>query len=100
MSELSRRSFLKQGGATAAAAGALAVTPKVLTRTSPSAKRAGTASTSRAAVKSSKSAKRSDRSLVAHVPDVRKDEVRVLIGEREIVLHDRDLVSRLARAAD
>ena len=72
MSELSRRSFLKQGGATAAAAGALI----------------------------SKSAKRSDRSLVAHVPDVRKDEVRVLIGEREIVLHDRDLVSRLARAAD
>jgi hypothetical protein len=37
---------------------------------------------------------------VAHVPDVRKDEVRVLIGEREVILHDRALVSRLARAAD
>lgn len=94
MSELSRRSFLKQGGATAAVAGALIVTPKTLSRKAPSAKRAGAISTSRASSKASK------RTLVAHVPDVRKDEVRVLIGEREIVLHDRALVSRLARAAD
>jgi anaerobic selenocysteine-containing dehydrogenase len=94
MSELSRRSFLKQGGATAAAAGALMVTPKALARKAPTAKHAAAVSTSRAPAKSSK------RTLVAHVPDVRKDEVRVLVGEREIVLHDRALVSRLARAAD
>jgi hypothetical protein len=97
MSELSRRSFLKQGGATAAAAGALIVTPKALSRKAPTAERAATVSTSRAGVKSSKSSK---RTLVAHVPDVRKDELRVLVGEREIVLHDRALVSRLSRATD
>jgi hypothetical protein len=94
MSELSRRSFLKQSGATAAAAGALVVTPKVLARQAPTAKHASAVSTSRARSKSS------DRTLIAHVPDVRKDEVRVLVGEREIVLHDRALVSRLSRAAD
>jgi anaerobic selenocysteine-containing dehydrogenase len=94
MSELSRRSFLKQSGATAAAAGALVVTPKALSRKAPAAKDPGAVSTSRASLKTS------NRILVAHVPDVRKDEVRVLVGEREIVLHDRALVSRLARAAD
>jgi hypothetical protein len=94
MSELSRRSFLKQGGATAAAAGALIVTPKALSRKAPAVTRGGAVSKSRA------SSKASNRTLVAHVPDVRKDELRVLIGEREIVLHDRALVSRLARAAD
>jgi TAT (twin-arginine translocation) pathway signal sequence len=94
MSELSRRSFLKQGGATAAAAGALMVTPKALSRKPPATKRAGAVSKSRA------TSKASNRTLVAHVPDVRKDEVRVLVGEREIVIHDRALVTRLARAAD
>jgi hypothetical protein len=97
MSELSRRSFLKQGGATAAAAGALMVTPKALSRTAPAAKHAGARSTSRATPATSKS---KNRTLVAHVTDVRKDEVRVLVGEREVVIHDRALVSRLSRAAD
>jgi hypothetical protein len=94
MSELSRRSFLKQSGATAAAAGALVVTPKALSRKPSAKKRAAATSTSRATEKSSKT------TLVVHVPDTRKDDVRVLIGEREIALHDRALVSRLARAAD
>lgn len=100
MSELSRRSFLKQSGATAAAAGALIVTPKALSRTAPTATHAAAPSMSRATSKTSKASKTSKSTLVAHVPDVRKDEVRVLVGEREIVLHDRALVSRLARAAD
>lgn len=95
MSELSRRSFLKQSGATAVAAGAVIMTPKALSRKAPKAKPAGAAKS-----RSQASSKSSSRTLVAHVPDVRKGEVRVLIGEREIVIHDRDLVSRLARAAD
>jgi hypothetical protein len=71
--------------------------PKALSRGTSSTKRSGAAAASRTTSKTSKSA---NRTLVAHVPDVRKDEVRVLIGEREVILHDRALVSRLARAAD
>jgi hypothetical protein len=37
--------------------------------------------------------------LVAHVADVHGDTVTVMVGEREVVVHDRDLVVRLARAA-
>ena len=37
--------------------------------------------------------------LVAHVDDVHGDTVTVMVGEREVVVHDRDLVARLARAA-
>ncbi len=38
--------------------------------------------------------------LVVHIPDTRREEVRLLVGQREVVLHDRDLVARLVRAAD
>ena len=37
--------------------------------------------------------------LVAHIADVHGDTVTVMVGEREVVVHDRDLVVRLARAA-
>jgi hypothetical protein len=37
--------------------------------------------------------------LVAHVADVHGDTVTLMVGEREVVVHDRDLVARLARAA-
>ncbi len=94
MSEITRRSFLKQGGATAAAAGALVATPKVLrgpsgkTRTKP-------------ARTTTPASRRPDagRDLVVHVPDTRKDEVHLHFADREVVLHDRDLVARLSRAA-
>ena len=36
--------------------------------------------------------------LVAHVSDVRKDELVLMVGEHEVVVHDSDLVARLARA--
>jgi hypothetical protein len=36
---------------------------------------------------------------VVHVPDSRKGELRVMVGDREIVIHDREIVARLARAA-
>jgi hypothetical protein len=38
-------------------------------------------------------------SLVAHVADVHGDTVTLMVGEREVVVRDADLVSRLARAA-
>lgn len=94
MSDITRRSFLKQGGATAAAAGALVAVPKGLTRleSKPSGRtrRPTTA----------KGISKVDRHLIVHIPDTRKGEIRVMAGEREIVIHDRDLVARLARAAD
>ena len=37
--------------------------------------------------------------LVAHVADVHGDTVTLMVGEREVVVHDRDLVASLARAA-
>jgi hypothetical protein len=93
MSDITRRSFLKQSGVTAAAAGALVAVPKGLSRTQ--TKAASARRTTTAAAKASV-----DRHLVVHVPDTRKGELRVLIGERQVVIRDRELVSRLARAAD
>jgi hypothetical protein len=95
MSEISRRSFLKQGGASAAAAGALVAVPKSLSRRSKEAEPAKlTARTTRSAVKA-----KADHHLVVHVPDTGKGELRVMVGDREIVIHDREIVARLARAA-
>ena len=37
--------------------------------------------------------------LVAHVADPSSGTLTLLVGEREVVVHDRDLVARLARAA-
>jgi anaerobic selenocysteine-containing dehydrogenase len=97
MSDITRRSFLKQSGATAAAAGAVVVTPKVLrSSASKKAKPASPARTTTAAARKAKA----DHNLVVHVPDTRSDEVRLLVGDREVVLHDRALVTRLSRAAD
>ena len=37
-------------------------------------------------------------SLVAYVSDVRDGRVSVMVGEREVVIRDRELVARLAQA--
>ena len=38
-------------------------------------------------------------SVVAYVHDHRSSEVRLLVGEREIVVQDRDLATRILNAA-
>ena len=38
-------------------------------------------------------------SVVAYVHDHRSNEVRLMVGEREIVVHDRDLATRILNAA-
>jgi hypothetical protein len=38
-------------------------------------------------------------SVVAYVHDHRSSEVRLMVGEREVVVHDRDLATRLLNAA-
>ncbi len=37
--------------------------------------------------------------LVAHVADITSDEVSLMVGEREVIVRDRDLVTRLLNAA-
>ncbi len=95
MSDITRRSFLKQSGATAAAAGALVAVPKGLSRVGSGSSRTATRKTTSGVAKA-----KTDRHLVVHIPDSRKGELRVMSGEREVVIHDRDLVARLSRAAD
>ena len=38
-------------------------------------------------------------SVVAYVKDHRLAEVRLMVGEREVVVHDRDLATRILNAA-
>lgn len=79
MSSTSRRKFLAAAGA-GAAAGTVGLTE------------AANASTQR----------RPDSAVepvVALVPDPRSDEVRLMLGEREVVVRDRDLAVRLLNAA-
>jgi hypothetical protein len=38
-------------------------------------------------------------SVVAYVKDHTSSELRLMVGEREIVVHDRDLVNRILNAA-
>jgi anaerobic selenocysteine-containing dehydrogenase len=94
MSDITRRSFLKQSGATAAAAGALVAVPKGMSRVQ-SKSAAGTSARAKSAARA-----KADRALVVHVPDTRKGELRVMAGDRQVVIHDRDLVARLTRATD
>jgi len=81
MSETNRRKFLAAAGA-GAAAGVVGVT-------------AGPAFAG-GTVRSSKAAR---ETVVAYVEDHRGSVVRVLVGEREVVVHDRDLVTRILNAA-
>jgi len=37
--------------------------------------------------------------LVAHVRNVASGEIAVMVGEREVIIQDRELAARLARAA-
>jgi outer membrane receptor protein involved in Fe transport len=82
MSETSRRRFIGVAGAGAAVAGATALVPG-----------AATAAQTRLREKGARSP------VVAYVSDIDSDEVTLMVEEREVVLHDRDLVIRLRNAA-
>jgi hypothetical protein len=84
MSETSRRKFLAATGV-GATAGAIAMAT-------------GTAGMAGAA----EARRRSDSArepVLAVVPDHQSPEVRLLAGEREVVVHDRDLATRILNAA-
>ncbi|MGH3360856.1 MAG: twin-arginine translocation signal domain-containing protein [Nocardioides sp.] len=80
MSDTSRRKFLAVAGA-GAAAGTV-----------------GLASGAHAA-EVGKSADAAQETVVAYVKDHRSSELRLMVGEREVVVQDRDLVTRILNAA-
>jgi hypothetical protein len=82
MSDTSRRRFIGVAGAGVAAVGATALTPGV-----------ATAAQTRLHPDSAKAP------VVAFVSDVDSDEVTLMVEEREVVVHDRDLVTRIRNAA-
>jgi hypothetical protein len=82
MSETSRRRFLAVTGTGAAAVGAATVVP--------GAAFAG---------ETPRSENSADEAVVAYVKDARSGELVLMVGEREVVVDDRDLVNRLLNAA-
>lgn len=82
MSDTSRRKFLAVAGA-GAAAGTVGLT--------------GVASAASGETRqTSNSAK---ETVVAYVKDHRSSKLRLMVGEREVIVHDRDLVNRILNAA-
>jgi hypothetical protein len=82
MNDPSRRGFLAVAGVGAAAAG-VAVAAPAAAASAPKTPDIGDAS----------------GPLVAYVKDVRTGELALLVGDREVVVHDKDLVARLTHAA-
>lgn len=89
MSDPNRRGFLALAGAGAAAATVVAVAPAIT-----DAAGASTGAAAKTAVPS-----HIKEPLVAYVRDAHTGEVAVMVGEREVVVHDRELAARIARAA-
>jgi hypothetical protein len=90
MANLTRGRFLKQTSATVAgvaAAGMLAGAPHLTAHAAP------------ALPADERSAATLQGPLVAHVRDIASGEVALMIGAREIVVHDHELVARLVKAA-
>jgi len=84
MASTSRRGFLGVAGAGAAALGIATLDPQVLTRDRDTGAPPLPADSTGA--------------FVAYVHDATTGEVVVMTGEREVVVRDRDLAARIARA--
>ncbi|HEX4018240.1 MAG TPA: hypothetical protein VHX15_16005 [Frankiaceae bacterium] len=85
MSDSTRRTFLVATGAGAAALSVSALAPAAQAATTTKNAKGGSPA--------------SDEPLVAYVSNASKGELTLLVGEREVLVHDRELVARLARAA-
>ncbi|MFD7159518.1 twin-arginine translocation signal domain-containing protein [Kribbella sp. NPDC059898] len=87
MSDATRRGFLVFAGAGTAAAVGVVAGPKIFGERS-----AGAVGGDELRAADLASAE----SFVVHVKDVRKGEMAILVGDREVVLTDRELAARLA----
>jgi len=81
----SRRNFLRSAAVGAAVVGVAAATPQAL---------AGTASSAAARPIGGQAA---NGPVTAYVRDHRTGEIAVMVGEHEVIHHDRELATRLAR---
>jgi hypothetical protein len=89
----SRRAFLGGAGTAVAVGGLLAVVPKFANGQSDAdAQRAVADAAQRLDVSP-------DDPLIVHVSDLANGEINLYAGEQHIVIHDRDLATRLAAAA-
>ena len=86
MADASRRTFLVAAGAGAAAVGIAAVSPT-----------AAAAATDKDTAKPAELP--SGEALVAYVSNAKTGELTLMVGEREVIVHDSALVARLVRAA-
>lgn len=84
MSETSRRNFLAAAGVGAASGAAVL---------------GGAASASARTTRADRPGSLADEPVLAVVDDHTGGTLRLLVGEREVVVEDRDLVARLLRAA-
>jgi hypothetical protein len=82
MSDTSRRKFLAAAGV-GATAGTIALASGGIAGAAEARRKPGSA----------------HEPVLAVVPDHRSSELRLLVGEREVVVHDRDLVTRILNAA-
>jgi len=83
MAKLTRRGFVKKSSVGAATLGALVAVPRLAeVEAAPQAHVAG-----------------HHEPLLAHVRDRATGEIALLVGTREVVIHDRELVMRLVKAA-
>lgn len=89
MSKLSRRRFFKQTSATAATFGVLAALPTMA---------AATEAPAEVPVAEASIADFTEP-LMAHVSDLASGEISLLMGTREIIFRDPQLVMRLLQAA-
>lgn len=98
MASITRRTFLKRSGGTAAAVGALAAAPgwPALRRRSLGPARPPVVHDAGVAQPAGRAA---TGPLVVHVADPRTGEVRLLVGTREVLHRDPALVAHLVRAA-
>lgn len=88
MATLTRRALLRQTSVGAASLGALAAVPGLASAYAASALRA----TDRSGVTL-------HEPLAAYVRDMAAGEIALLVGAREIIVHDHELVRRLVKAA-
>ena len=91
MSDGTRRVFLSTSSLGAAAVGVAALTPTL-------ARAAGSTGGTENLAAALPDTSALTGSLVAFVSDVRAGEVSLMVGEEEIVVQDKELVSRLLRA--
>jgi hypothetical protein len=88
MSEISRRA---QAGLVAA--GIVAVAPVTLS----AAASAATSKKLEATAPRETHSIATTENVVVHIPNPRSGEIRIMVGEKEIIRHDRALVARLVR---